>query len=122
MSDNKPEKTLRKNREMSGQIASGPTDGTVDTVVADEIAFMITLLTAHIRQDTIQKAIHSWPIYKKGGSGWFIYVPSNRCEYEVAQLPVELVRVMDYARIHQCQWLCLDSDGKQTTQLPTYNW
>lgn len=53
------------------------------------------------------------------GYGWFIYCHDDGTE----DYPADLVRVMDYARKnHKCEYVNLDADGYEWSDLEEYEW
>ena len=94
-----------------------------------EISKMLTLSTGHITRDTAnllesladeyEDIIGSPIIYKKGDYGWFVHIPEELDEYSI---PYDLLQVLEFAKRHDCDWLCLDCDGQEIEFLPQYEW
>ena len=98
-----------------------------------EITSMLTLSTAHIRLQTVNQlntegspAEKCLVIFPKREYGWFIHIP---CDYEEflaydisSDFPNDLRVLMDYCHEHGIEWLCLDRDGPEEDDFPTYQW
>jgi len=97
-----------------------------------EIAKMLTLSTGHVTEETCNCWIPEQNFdpprvvaFQKGEYGWFIYVGGKERDEEDRQdeeIPDDLKTVMSFARKHRCTWLCLDRDGGDEVDLPTYEW
>lgn len=89
-----------------------------------EIDKIITLSTAHITKETYN-LLENHPsevctaLYRKNRYGWFIYVPD---ELDNISVPKDLNKLFEFARRHDCVWLCLDCDGNKVDFLPVYDW
>lgn len=87
-----------------------------------EISNILTLSTAHIEADTAialdNNEINGIMSYEKKEYGWFIYTLVN----DINSVPEDLIRVLNFALVNNCEWLCLDRDGDTTELLPTYEW
>ena len=92
-----------------------------------EISKMLTLSTGHIKKTSADLLDYFadeddaiFPTtYKKKGYGWFILIPDDIDEYA---LPYDLSKVLEFAKRHSCDWLCLDRDGQEIEFLPQYAW
>lgn len=86
---------------------------------------MMTLSTAHISEETAhllddERAATKWGliVYNKSVYGWFLNLGFD----ELFNIPMDLLKCINYALDHGCSWLCLDRDGDTTLELPTYDW
>lgn len=110
-----------------------------------EITSLMTLSTAHISaqtMDLLQEATRcvnarlddaGIAVYAKAQAcgtpdapnnecyGWFVYLPRVIPAVSKSDLPADLLGVLQYARNHGCQVLCLDSDGPIISALKTYD-
>ena len=90
-----------------------------------EITNMLTLSTAHIKEETakmLDAGKDCITVFSKGGYGWFIYVDKEVLEENKNSLPNDLLATIQLADENNCNWLCLDCDGEITEALPTYEW
>ena len=96
-----------------------------------EISKVLTLSTIHIKPETAKwienkKNIENLAIYEKSEYGWFIFVEKDYLEEltEVVgnNIPQDLLDTMNFARLQGCEWLCLDCDGNEIDDLPSYDW
>lgn len=91
-----------------------------------EISKMLCISTAHITQKTSQllcdEAIKDVTYYNKGDWGFFIYVPTCIEENTEADIPEDLQKVMDFARMNDCLWVMLDCAASVVDELPKYEW
>ena len=93
-----------------------------------EFSRMLTISSAHISEktaewiDRIGVRSADITIYSKSQYGWLIYIPEY--ETDTKELPEDLLVVMDFARKHKVEWLCIDSDGEvlEDYGLKTYKW
>lgn len=56
-------------------------------------------------------------VYTKGDYGYWIYTGSV-----YGDVPDDLMGCINLAIKYECEWLCLDSDGEEVEDLPTYEW
>lgn len=92
-----------------------------------EIDKMLTLSTGHITEesaillDRLADGItDNGPItYKKKDYGWFVHIYDILEEFDI---PEDLKKVIEFARRHNCSWLCLDCNGNRVDFLPVYDW
>ena len=89
-----------------------------------DITRVLTISTAHITEETNNKLqdngefnFMALSVYKKGDYGYWIYV-----DLPCTDIPKDLKQCLELALKHDCQWLCLDCDGEEVQELPTYNW
>lgn len=61
--------------------------------------------------------------------GWFIHVPDQTidvedCQYSCreAGMSEAFVNLVGYAHKQGCYWICLDRDGDDIDDLPTFEW
>ena len=106
-----------------------------------EISRTLTISTVHIKKETMQELRrineeqkyvldYRFPaFYTKGEYGFLIYVPENILDTDTEgkntaypQVPEDLVKAMQLAREHGCEWLCLDDNGEEVEELERYNW
>jgi hypothetical protein len=92
---------------------------------------MCVLSTGHITEEVAQalETFFKWEvttpwidaliIYPHGDYGWLIYIPDEGLD---AELPPSLEACIALARASRCQWLLLDRDASQVTNIPTYEW
>lgn len=89
-----------------------------------EIVKMLTISTAHIKQETAElfndcDIPFDIGIYDKKSYGWFLF------DWDLSQaidIPLDLLACFRLAEEHGCTWLCLDCDGEIVKDLPTYEW
>ena len=97
-----------------------------------EIDKMITISTGHISKHTalaLEREVKyclneieiPLSIYIKAEFGWFIFIPDNS-EFEEGRIPDDLTDCINFAKKHNCKWLCLDCDGLIMSELKTYDW
>ena len=92
-----------------------------------EIAKMLTISTAHIREETAdeldsENGFHfGLAVYEKGEFGWFIHI-GNVDEDMLKKMPEDLSDCIRFAMKHGCEWLCLDCDAEKEDELETYVW
>ena len=96
-----------------------------------EIAKMLVLSTAHIKEET-SLLLEREPnenrlglsVYEKAEFGFWIYVPENLQEHflDKEHLPADLWQCLELAHKNDCRWLCLDCDGPVEEELETYEW
>ena len=91
-----------------------------------EIMKCLTITTAHISEETNERLQTEFlstrfgiPIYEKGDVGYWIYVGGDMFP---TLIPADLMRCIDLAIEHDCQWLCLDRDAEAFEDLPVYDW
>lgn len=89
-----------------------------------DITKVLTISTAHITEETDRKLQDNselnrmdLSVYEKGEYGYWIYVDSSR-----DRIPEDLKKCLKFAEQNDCQWLCLDCDGEEVPELPTYDW
>ena len=94
-----------------------------------DITKCLTTSTAHITLETKHKLEFEeifndmgLTVYKKSRFGYWIYIPEDFCWSSYIDLPIDLWQCMLIAYENNCQWLCLDRDGKETKLLPVYSW
>ena len=91
-----------------------------------EISRMLTISICHITKETAERLTFGEPYnrdlppyFPKAEYGWFIFTGS---EYEFPEAPADLKSCMNKAWEQKCDWLCLDCDGLEVDDLPTYDW
>ena len=86
-----------------------------------EITKMLTVSTANISMETAEllDGDISIVVYNKGVYGWFIHIPDDPEEYDI---PQDLLKLMNFAKDLDCEWLCLDRDGEVLDYLETFDW
>lgn len=97
------------------------------------ISRMLTVSTSHVTQDTFEAMSLDGirneimlPIYGKttpdnGASfGLFVYLEVGLIKWD--RIPKDLVPVLKLCLKSNCDVLCLDSDGMELEELPTYEW
>lgn len=108
------------------------------TETTPEICRMVTLCTAHIKEETaslLHGITHKHvafldavvngvcpPVYAKEGYGYFFFVDADSLEDYEETMPEDLYACCCYAKEHGCEWLCLDEDGPLMEGLKTYEW
>jgi len=125
-----------ENRDMCGKLISALESGEIpeqeNEVVATvhrnglEICEVLTVSTAHIKKTTAneldaaanteQSGNVDFPVYSKADVGWFIYITGDETDLPDLKLLVQL------ARKHHCDIICIDADGPTIPGLPTYDW
>lgn len=102
-----------------------------------EISRMLTISTAHITKETADNlnkdclplnpehcSDHAFcfhigiAVYPKDDYGWFLWIGPA----ELSLAPPDLRQCIEFARRHNCEWLCLDCDGLIEGSLQTYEW
>ena len=103
-----------------------------------EIHRQLVCSTNHITREDGQKLDDEFGVrqsgllhvYEKPGYGWWIYVKTHSLEakkgkmrllredFKFSQAFVNLIR---FARRHKCEWIMLDTDGKNIEGLPTFD-
>lgn len=87
---------------------------------------MLTISTFHISKRTAHLiGLEQIPlvIYPKDGYGWFLYLDLESCEKEeLSSIPEDLWKIISFAKMQGCNWLCLDCDGEMLKQLPVFDW
>lgn len=92
-----------------------------------DIEKILTISTAHITEETniiLQNAEFNnlcLSVYQKECYGYWIYIGKSAKIYREV-IPEDLLDCIEFARQNDCQWLCLDCDAKETSELPTYDW
>lgn len=91
---------------------------------------MLTLSTIHITPKTANiierdSRVNRYPalvIYSKEQYGWFIYFDKSllRTKKQMNELPEDLRNCIAFAKKNRCDMLCLDGDGPEEPDLPTY--
>lgn len=88
-----------------------------------EIYKMMVMSTGHISKETaklLDQESAGVTVYQKDGYGWFIVVTD--WQENEKYIPEDLKRCLSFAQTNGCDWLCLDSDGQEYSDLPIYNW
>lgn len=88
-----------------------------------EISKMLTVSTAHVSKETAELLENDEldiVIFDKGEYGWFIFLSDEDDYYD--NFPVELLKLMNFAKDLCCDWLCLDRDGEVLEYLETFDW
>lgn len=90
-----------------------------------DITKVLTISMAHITEETCEKLQAESEqndmglcVYDKAEYGYWIYIGS----LDEKNLPEDLRMCMELAQKNDCQWLCLDCDGEEVPELPTYDW
>ena len=94
-----------------------------------EICKMLTISTAHIKEETAKiledhsssLIDYDLVIYDKDEFGWWIHLPDEDYK-ELHNVPDDLKVCLNLAVENGCEWLCLDCDGEVVDCLPTYEW
>ena len=94
-----------------------------------DIAKVLTISTAHITEETDRKLQDESEVnnmcisvYDKAEDGYWIYIdPYDRLMCH-KNIPADLLNCIKLARQNDCRWLCLDCDGEEVPELPTYDW
>jgi len=92
-----------------------------------EICRFITLSNSHISKNTAgflsnecgEAAKSPLVVYKMASYGWMILVPDT---YDGLSLSKDLVDCLEYAKKLECDWLRLDCDGPEMSELKKYEW
>ena len=92
------------------------------------ITKMLTISTAHITRETEKKLrVESYSnnmclsVYDKEGYGYWIYIDPYDKLMCKKNIPEDLLKCIELARQNDCQWLCLDWDAEEVSELPTYD-
>ena len=89
-----------------------------------DISKMLTISMAHITEETDNELQHNPDkfeelFYYETGSEYIIWaMPHSTLE----DIPEDLKACLEFARQNDCQCLCLDCDGEEVPELPTYDW
>ena len=94
-----------------------------------DITKVLTISTAHITEETDRKLQDESEVnnmcisvYDKVEYGYWIYIdPYDRLMCN-ENIPEDLLNCIKLARQNDCRWLCLDCDGEEVSELPTYDW
>jgi hypothetical protein len=92
----------------------------VEGLPAPDISRMLAISTSHLPKrlgKSLDEIVGVWAQAIEGG--WLIYVPHTWEEYVY---PLDLLRVLDFARRHDCRWVHLHSDNGIEPSLPTWDW
>ena len=87
-----------------------------------EISKMLTVSTGHISKETselLENDKLDIVVFDKGEWGWFIHIPDD---YDDFDLPIELHKLMNFAKDLNCDWLCLDCDGDVLDYFEVFDW
>ena len=92
-----------------------------------EISKMITLSTAHLSPDTMDKLDADYssvpPCFKKDKFGYFVL--SNKDVMEDCgddeYFPKDLKQCVEFARLHDCDWIMFDGDADEVEELDVYS-
>lgn len=91
-----------------------------------EISKMLTVSSAHITESTSKlldnEEQSSLSVYKKEIYGWFIYLNIEDIEQQKGSMPEELYNLIALAVKHECSIVCIDHDGTEIEELPTFEW
>lgn len=100
-----------------------------------DITKMLTVSTAHIHYETMDKILEDGTkndlglaVYKKSAPsgenyGVFLYLSPGAAYGETNEnMPEELAALIKFARDNGCGILCLDSDGMELEGYPTFEW
>lgn len=98
-----------------------------------EITKMLTISTGHVTEETmealsLESMVNKFglPVYCKTTGdngenyGVFIYLLPDHIDWN--KIPGDLAPVMMFAIENNCGVLCLDRDGKELENFPTYEW
>jgi hypothetical protein len=97
------------------------TDRNKNTVQIDDV---LVLSTIHLTRKTSERIERSRPgmpaaaIWKD--YGYFMWADQGFSIMEISRECLELVRVIDFALNHGCQWIRFDCDGPEIAELPTF--
>lgn len=89
-----------------------------------DITRCLTISMSHIRERT-SHLLAAEPrtnkmglsVYAKGDYGYWIYTG-----FIGGDVPDDLMACINLAIENECEWLCVDSDGEEIENLPTYEW
>lgn len=95
-----------------------------------DISSMLTVSTSHISAATATKLDLSQETngdigiiyFNKGDYGWFIWLADYDDYYTDSRIPIDLLKVMKFAKAQNCCWLCLDCDGEVLDYLTVFDW
>ncbi len=122
----------KNNHTVSKSVCKHFADSSANSVTsydAKYISKMLTLSTSHISAET-SELIADEPdnngfglaVYEKAEFGFWIYCGDKRVSDILSELPDDLRRCIELARENDCEWLCLDCDGAEINNMPTYDW
>lgn len=85
---------------------------------------MIDMSTAHLKQST-RNALQSESVsgviaYKKSVWGYFLFVPEDGPTILEESVPQDLKAIIAYAHERKVEWVMLDVDAEQVSELPVY--
>lgn len=82
----------------------------------------LDISTGHISKDTadwLDTDPRGIIMHPKGEYGWFVYAMQEELDDDV---PLDLVKVLVYAKSIGCVWVILDADGELIDELETFDW
>ena len=86
-----------------------------------EILRMLNLSTSHITTDTTEwlgRKQECFVVYPKAEYGWFIFTGG----INEKAVPRDLKEIIEFAKMNDCDWVCIDRDGETVIELPIYDW
>ncbi|MDK2600558.1 hypothetical protein QO179_23985 [Bacillus stercoris] len=85
---------------------------------------LLDISTCHILESTANWLDESnlLVVYPKSEYGWFVLCPTEWDSENVSQIPSDLLFILLYAQKRNCDWISIDRDGSQVSNLPTYIW
>ena len=93
--------------------------------MTDHICTMLTISTAHLSEETCNEILprlrDTIPIWAKGECGWFLYAQLEQLGLD-ADLPADLLRVLEYGQAQGCDYIMLDRDWPVLDHLQSYDW
>lgn len=90
-----------------------------------DISKMLTISIAHITKETDNELQHNPDKFEElfyyNADGWeyMIWISPHTT---LEDIPEDLRMCIELARQNDCKWLCLDCDGDEVSELPTYYW
>lgn len=83
-----------------------------------EIEQIMAASTGHITQEDakwldslVKSSKPPLKVYDRPDSGWFVYVPSDIAEEDLAYFSTAFCKLIELAQKHNVRWILLDTDG-----------
>ena len=83
-----------------------------------EIEQMLVASTGHITQEDakwldslVTSSKSPLKVYDRPDFGWFVYVPANMTEEDLAYFSTAFQKLIELAQKRNARWILLDSDG-----------
>lgn len=89
-----------------------------------DISKVLTISIAHITKETDSELQHNPDrfeelFYYDTDWGYMIWIPPHTT---LEDIPKDLRMCLEFAQQNDCEWLCLDCDRDEVSEVPTYDW